>query len=68
MHPVVAHGVAWSLCLSHSRAQQKLPEPIEMSFGTSTQVGPKKRVFDGGTHWRHLANTIEWSMWGCDAA
>jgi len=31
-------------------------------------VGPKKHVLDGCAHWRNLANTIEPSMCGGDAA
>jgi len=28
----------------------KTPEPIEMSFGLRTQVGPRNHVLDGGPH------------------
>jgi len=45
-----------------------MAEPIEMSSGVSTRVGPSKHVLDGGAHWRHLANTIEPSTFGGDAA
>jgi len=34
-----------------------MAERIEMSFVTSTLVGPMKKVLGGGGHWRHLANT-----------
>jgi len=38
----------------------KTAEPIEISFGMWTRVGPiGNNVLDGGTRWRHLANTIE---------
>jgi len=30
--------------------------------------GLRKHVFDGDAHWRHLANTIEATMCGDDAA
>jgi len=46
----------------------KTAEPIEMSFGAWTRVGPAKHVLDGGAHWRNLANAIEPSMCGGDAA
>jgi len=42
----------------------KTAEPTEMSFGLWTRVGWRKH----GSHWRHLANTIEPSMCGSDAA
>ena len=46
----------------------KMAEPIDMSFGLWTWVGPRRHVFDGGAHWRHLADTIESSMCSGDAA
>jgi len=46
----------------------KTAEPIEMPFGTWTQVGPWKYVLDGDVHWHHLANAIEPSMSCSDAA
>jgi len=45
-----------------------MAEPIEMPFGIWTRVGPRKRLLGMGAHWRHLANTIEPSMCGGDAA
>ena len=39
-----------------------------MPFGMWTRVGPRKHVLDERAHWRHLANTIEPSMCGGDAA
>jgi len=39
-------------------------EPIEMSFGMWTRVGPKKHVSDWSANWRQVANTIEPVM--CD--
>jgi len=47
---------------------RKTVEPIKMLFGMWTWVGPRKHVLDGGTHWRHLANTIEPSLCSGDAA
>ena len=29
-----------------------------------TRVSPRKREFNGGTHWCHMANTIEQSVLG----
>jgi len=46
----------------------KTAEPVEMSYGMWTQVGRRKHVLGGAAHWRHLANTIEPSMFGGDAA
>jgi len=46
----------------------KTAEPIDMPFGTWTRVGPRKHALDVGTHWRHLANTIEPFMCGGDVA
>jgi len=40
----------------------KTAEPIEMSFGTWTQVDPRQHVsilIGWGSHWRNLANTID---------
>jgi len=45
------------------RELYKTAEPIEMSFGMCTRVGLRKHVLDGGAHRRHLANTIEPSMY-----
>jgi len=45
-----------------------MAEPIEMPFRIWTRVGPRKNVLGMGAHWRHLANTIEPSMCGGDAA
>jgi len=44
----------------------KTAEPIEMPFELWTRVDPIKHVLDEGTHWRHLANTIEPSMCSSD--
>ena len=46
----------------------KTAEPIEMPFGIWTRVGPRKHLLGEGAHGRHLANTIEPSMCGGDAA
>jgi len=39
-----------------------------MLFKSWTRVGPMKHVLHEGAHCRHLANTIELSMCGGDAA
>jgi len=72
MRPIVIDGVAWSACLSVCLSATivscaKTAEPIEM-FGLGTRVDPGKHVLGGGSHWRNLANTIEPSMCGGDAA
>ena len=46
----------------------KTAEPIEMPFGIWTRVNPRKHVLDGSAIWCDLANTIEASMCGGDAA
>jgi len=46
----------------------KTPEPIDMPFGVWIHVGPGRHVLNGGAHWRHLVNTIEPAVCGCDAA
>jgi len=40
----------------------KTAEPIDMSFGMCTRVCSGKHMFDGGAHWRNLANRTESSM------
>jgi len=72
MRPIVADRVA-SVCPSVCRfativSHARTAEPIEMPFGTWTRLGSRKHVLDGDVHWRHLANTIEPSMCGGDAA
>jgi len=64
MRPIVTDRVAWCVCRSVTIASPgKTAEQIEMSFRLLTQ-----HVLDGGAHWRNLANTIEPSMCGGDAA
>jgi len=46
----------------------KTAEPIEMPFGMWTWVGPRKHVLYKSAHWRNVANTIEPSMCGGNAA
>ena len=63
--------VCLSVCLSVGQSVTvlslaKVAEP--MSFGLWTWVGPRNHILDGGAHWHHLANTIEPSMHGNDAA
>jgi len=51
MRPIVTNQVAWSvfgLCVTLV-SPAKTAEPIEMSFGLRTQVGPRNRVLDGGS-------------------
>jgi len=55
----------WPFAVSYPK---KTAEPIEIPFGIWTWVGPRKLVLDIGAHWRHMANTIEPSMCGGDAA
>ena len=54
--------------LSAESSVTKTAEPIEMPFGVCIRVGPRKHVLDGSAQWRHVANTIEPSMCGSDAA
>ena len=61
---VVCPSVGLSVTIVNSA---KTAEPIEMSFGVWTRVGPRKHVLDGGADWRSLANTIEPSGCGGDA-
>jgi len=73
MRPIVTDRVAWfvglSVCLSVTIVSPvKIAEPIEMPFGTWIQVSPRNHELDGGAQWHHLANTIEQSMCGGDAA
>ena len=57
----------------------KMAEPIELRFGLWTGVRRRNHKFDrirqvapmcpdGRAYWRHLANTIESSVFGGDAA
>jgi len=76
MRPIATDKVAWSGCLSLSiccdREPCKTAEPIEMPVWECTLVCQYKHVLllllDGGTHWCQLANTIEPSICGSDAA
>jgi len=57
------------VCLSVAIASlAETAEPIAMMFGIWTRVGPSKHVLGGDIHWRNLANTIEPSMCGSNAA
>jgi len=42
----------------------KMAEQIEMLFGLSTWVGPRKLGLGEGTDWRHLLNSIAPHMCG----
>jgi len=62
-----------SVCLSVCRSvtvvsPAQTAESIEITFGLWTRMHPRKHVLHGGAHWRNLANTIEPSMCGGDAA
>jgi len=53
MRPTVTDGVARFVGVSVGRSvtivnPAKTAEPIEMSFGLWTQVGPRNHIFDGG--------------------
>ena len=45
--------------------RETLPSSVQKRLNRSS---PRKHVFDGGAHWRYLANTIEPSMCGSDVA
>ena len=51
MRPIAAEQVAWSagrsVCHDRELSDAKMAEPIEMSFGIWTLVGPKNHVVDG---------------------
>jgi len=69
MWPVVTDGVVCSLSLSVTvMSLAETVEPITMPFGLWTWVCPRKHVLDGSAHWHYLANTIESTMCGGDAA
>jgi len=68
MWPIVT-DVAWSVGLSVTvMSLAKTAELIEMPFGVWTRVGPRKHALGGGVLWRNLANTMEPSICGGDAA
>jgi len=49
MRPVATDGVAWSICvclLVTFVSPAQTAEPIEMSFGWMTRVGPRNHVLD----------------------
>jgi len=67
MRPIVTDRVAWSVRRSVTVASPaKTGEPIKMSFGLRTRMGPGKHRW--GAHWRNLVNTIKPSMCDGDAA
>ena len=73
MRPIVTDRVALSVCLSVClsvtiMSPAKTAEPIETPFGLWTRVGARNHVLDLSAHWRHLANVIEPTMCGGDAA
>jgi len=61
MQPIVTDRVAWSVCRSvcHSHEPCKMTEPIEMSFGLRTRMGPRQHVLHEvhiGATWRIRLN------------
>jgi len=80
MWPIVTDRVAWSVSLSVTLVSPaKTAESIEMLFGLWARIGRNKHKFNrirqvvpmyhhGSAHWRHLANTIEPSVCGGNAA
>jgi len=44
----------------------KMAELIDVKFRGPTVMGQRKHVLEVGTHWRHLANTVERSVIGGD--
>jgi len=53
MRPILADGVAWSVCRSVCLSvtfvsPAKTAEPIEILFRLRTRVGPRNHVLDGG--------------------
>jgi len=63
MRPIVADGVAWSVCQSvflsvSNMSSAKTAEPIAMPFGMWTG-GCAQGTMKWGAHWRYLANTTE---------
>ena len=60
----VTHSV---VCVLHHWAPQKRPNRLRCYWG-QTRVDPRNHVLDSDAHWHRLANTIEWSVRGWDAA
>jgi len=56
-----------SVTVVSSAKTAEVAEPIEMPFGLSTRVGPRKHVLGESAHWRHLLNNIKPFMCGGDA-
>jgi len=65
-------------CKVSAMSCAKMAEPIDLLFGLWTRVGRRKHKFnhicqvapmcpDGRARWRHLANTTEPSICGCNA-
>jgi len=69
MRPVVTDRAASSVGRSVTAVSPaKTAELIEMPSGLSNRVGPRNHVLGGSAHWHHLANTIEPSVCGDNAA
>jgi len=53
--------------VSHAKTAEPIATRSRLERG-QTRVGPRNHVLDKSPHWRNLANTIERSVRGCDAA
>jgi len=69
---VVQDAAYYHICLyrrlsvGHQREPSKTAESIAMPFSAWHRlVEPKERRIGRGAHWRHMANTIEWSVQDC---
>jgi len=63
----VAWSVSLCLCVCYNLELCKKAESITMPFRTLTCIGRRNHVLNGDTCGRHLANTIEQSVFSCDA-
>ena len=63
MRPIVADGVAWSVDRSVT-----IVSPAGTTVPIEMQLGVLETIIRWGADWRQLANTIEPSVCGGDAA
>jgi len=70
MRPIATDGVVWSVCRSvrHDREPCRIGWTDRDAVWDMDSGGPKETCARWGSHWRHLANTIEPSVCGGDAA
>jgi len=54
-----------SVCVRHTAGVGDCALLIEMPFGGRLMWAQRNYVLDGVAHWRHLANTIDRSVWHC---